>query len=81
MVFIQLVELLWAAGYQAKDEKAPTITAAIRKLDGLKFLLRIAWEVQILDSTKYASLSEPLFEIGKMLGGWRKGLETKTPTR
>jgi len=80
-IFIQLVELLWAAGYQGKDEKLPTIAAAIRKLDGLKFLLRIAWEIKILDSTKYASLSEPLFEIGKMLGGWRKGIETKTPTR
>jgi hypothetical protein len=80
LVFIQLVELLWAAGYQAKDEKLPTIIAAIKKLDGLKFLLRIAWEIKILDTKKYSALSEPLFEIGKMLGGWKKGLDTKTPT-
>ena len=61
------------------DEKLPTISAAIKKLDGLKFLLRIAWEIKVLDSVKYAALSEPLFEIGKMLGGWKKGLDTKTP--
>ena len=79
IVFIQLVELLWAASYQGKNEKLPTISAAIKKLDGLKFLLRIAWEIKVLDSTKYASISDPLFEIGKMLGGWKKGLETKTP--
>lgn len=75
------MELLWTAGYQGKDEKLPTIALAIRKLDGLKFLLRIAWEMQVLDNAKYASLSEPLFEIGKMLGGWKKGLEPKTPAR
>ncbi len=28
---------------------------------------------------KYATLSEQLDEIGKMFGGWRKGLEKKTP--
>ncbi len=81
LVFIQLVELLWAASYQSKDEKSATITMAIRKLDGLKFLLRITWEIKALDNGKYAALSEPLFEIGKMLGGWKKGLETKTPVR
>lgn len=81
LVFIQLVELLWTAGYQGKEEKIPTISRAIQKLDGLKFLLRIAWEIQVLDNVKYASLSESLFEIGKMLGGWKKGLEPKTPAR
>lgn len=80
-VFIQLVELLWTAGYQSKDEKLPTIAAAIRKLDGLKFLLRIAWEIRILDSAKYVALSEPLIEVGKMLGGWKKGLESKAPAK
>lgn len=45
----------------------------------MKFLLRIAWEIKILNNQKYATLSEPLYEIGKMLGGWKKGLESKTP--
>lgn len=80
-MFIQLVELLWTASYLGKNEKLPTIYAAIRKLDGLKFLLRISWEIKILDTAKYTALSEPLFEVGKMLGGWKKGLETKAPIR
>ncbi len=58
-----------------------SITEAIRKLDALKFLLRVSWEIKALDNQKYAILSERLFEIGKMLGGWKRGLETKTPAR
>ncbi len=56
-----------------------SITEAIRKLDALKFLLRVSWEIKALDNQKYAVLSERLFEIGKMLGGWKRGLDAKTP--
>lgn len=81
LLFIEIAELLWAASYQAKDEKLVSIVAAIRKLDILKFLLRVSWEIKALDNQKYAVLSERLFEIGKMLGGWKRGLDTKTPAR
>jgi len=78
-LFIEIAELLWAASYQGKSEKLLSITEAIRKLDALKFLLRVSWEIKALDNQKYVVLSERLFEIGKMLGGWKRGLETKTP--
>jgi len=45
----------------------------------LKFFLQIAWEIKALENKKYIALSEKLNEVGKMLGGWRKGLENKTP--
>ena len=46
-------------------------------------MLRIAWETKALDTKKYISLSEPLNEIGRMIGGWRnKALkETETPPK
>ena len=78
-LFIEIVELLWSASYQSKNEKLPTIIEAIRKVDAMKFLLRIAWEIKILNNQKYTTLSEHLYEIGRMLGGWKKGLESKTP--
>ena len=28
---------------------------------------------------KYTTLGEQLQEVGRMLGGWKKGLESKTP--
>ncbi len=40
----------------------------------LKFFLQIAWEINAIDKNKYIALSQPLVEIGKMLGGWKKKL-------
>ncbi len=79
--FLQTLELLFIASYQSKEEKLRTLIIAIKKLDILKFFLRISWELKILDNQKYISLSEQMQEIGRMVGGWKKGLETKTPAK
>jgi len=39
-------------------------------VDTIKVLLEVLWETKSLDTKKYIALSEPLNEIGKMLGGW-----------
>jgi len=77
--FIQVLELLFVASYQNKVEKLPTIRAAVRRMDVLKFFCRVAWELHALDNKKYALLSEKLDGLGRMIGGWKKGLESKTP--
>jgi hypothetical protein len=41
--------------------------------------LQIAWEFKTIDNNKYITLSRHLDEIGKMIGGWIKGLQNKTP--
>ena len=80
-MFIQILECLFVASYQSKFEKLPTIAMAVRKVDVLKFFLRVAWELHALDTKKYGMLSEKIDELGRMVGGWRKGLEAKTPAR
>lgn len=81
IIFIQILELLFVASYQSKEEKLPTILVALKKTDILKFLLRIAWELRSLDTKKYTDLSLKIDEGGRMIGGWKKGLETKTSAR
>lgn len=54
---------------------------AIGKLDLLKFFLQIGWENKLIDTKKYAVLSEDMNEVGRMLGGWKNGLETKLPPK
>lgn len=76
--FIQVLELLQIASYQGKDEKLPTLERALSGIDTLKFLLRIAWEIHVFDDKKYTALSEKLSEVGRQVGGWRKGLQPKT---
>ena len=53
-----------------RQEKLPYVQTAIRKLDALKILVMILWETKSLDNKKYLAISEPLHEIGRMLGGW-----------
>ena len=77
--FVLILEYLFIASYQGRNGKLPTILIAVRKIDLLKFFLRIAWELQALDTKKYALLSERADELGRMVGGWKKGLEAKTP--
>jgi len=79
--FLELLESIFISLYLPTEQKYSRLTAAISKLDGVKFFLQLAWERKCVTSDKYAELSGLLEEIGKMLGGWRKGLENKTPPR
>ena len=75
-ILIQTLEYIFVASYQSRATKTPTLSIAIRKIDLLKFFLRIAWESQAVDHKKYAVLSEKADELGRMVGGWKKGLES-----
>lgn len=77
--FIQVLELLFVASYQSVQEKMPTVERALTGIDTLKFLLQLAWELHILDDKKYIALSEGIGEVGRQVGGWKKGLQKKTP--
>lgn len=77
--FLELLENVFVSLYLSGDSKINRITISISKLDGVKFFLQLAWENKCLPNEKYIILSSQLDEIGRMLGGWRKGLESKTP--
>jgi uncharacterized membrane protein YjdF len=59
-----------SAAFLTKGNKIPYLRTAIRKLDTLKIMLLVLWEVRSIDNKKYELLSVPLEEVGKMLGGW-----------
>lgn len=74
-MFTDILELLLLAKYTDKNSKTLLVNKTIAKLDSLKFFLQIAWEIKALDNKKFTRLSQPLVEIGRMLGGWRKQLQ------
>ncbi len=78
-LFIELAELILTAGFSPKSQKAVIIDKASIKLDTLKFFLQTAWELKTLDSKKFSNLSDPLVEVGRMLGGWKRQLIKETP--
>lgn len=77
-LFIEIIESISLATFLDKIEKQPWVRFAIRKLDTVKILLLILWETRSIDDAVYITLSEPIHEIGKMLGGWN-GQLTKLP--
>ncbi len=76
-VFLLAIEYCFLASYAPKDTKIIHLNRCISRVDLLKLLLQLSWEIQALDTKKYTVLSEQLQEVGRMLGGWRKGLEVK----
>src|SRR3989344_5613305 len=77
--FLGLLENIFISIYLPPETKITKLIIAISKLDGAKFFLQISWENKCISNEKYITLSEQLNEIGRMLGGWKKGLEKKTP--
>jgi len=69
-IFVEVIELIAFASFLPREEKLPYVRQAARKFDTLKILIMILWETKSLDNKKYITLSIPLDEVGKMLGGW-----------
>lgn len=76
-LFLEVIEWLFIASFLPKEQRLPYLKKATLKLDLLKFFLQVSWEIKALDNKKYISLSEKLHEIGKMLGGWIRGIVSK----
>lgn len=73
-LLIEAIEASATAIFLSKQEKTPYVRLAVRKLDTIKILLMIAWEIKAIDDKKYIALSKELDSTGKMLGGWHNQL-------
>ncbi|MFA5184238.1 MAG: four helix bundle protein [Patescibacteria group bacterium] len=78
-LFLSFLENTVAAIYAAGEKKAAQLSLAVIRLDSLKFFLQLAWENKCLSNDKYLELAAHLEEIGRMIGGWIRGLKMKTP--
>jgi hypothetical protein len=77
--FLDCLELTFCLSYLSIDHKIPMLNKAITRFDVLKFFVQLAWESKLLSTDKYSNLTSGLEEIGRQLGGWKKGLQAKTP--
>jgi hypothetical protein len=80
-LFLWILELSFTASYLPPDQKIILLGKTISRLDILKFFLQLAWENKLIPNEKYITLSQKLEEIGRMLGGWKRGLLNKTPAK
>jgi hypothetical protein len=79
--FLSILEIIFRATFAFdKFEKLSLVAQALGKNDLLKFFLQLGWEQKVLDHKIYGQLILLLDEVGRMLGGWKKNLQEKTPT-
>lgn len=76
--FLSVLENIFITAYLPGEKKTAQLSIAILKLDNLKFFLQLAWENKCLSNEKYTTISIGLDEVGRMLDGWKKGLDNKT---
>ena len=77
-LFLEILESSYHAYYATKDEKIPLIIHTMKKLESLKLLITVSWEGKLIQNAQFTELTKELNEIGKMLGGWKRGIESKT---
>lgn len=75
---LELLELVLLASQRTKNEKLSSLETASVKLNILRFLVRLAREIKVIDDKKYLALETAIDEIGRMLGGWIKSVATKS---
>ena len=80
-LFLDTLELSFMALYLQPEQKIIILGKAISRLDLLKFFIQLAWESKLIPTPKFTELSQKLEEIGRMIGGWKKGLQSKTPAK
>ena len=80
-LFIDTLELSFISLYLPSEQKIIMLGKTISRLDLLKFFIQLAWESKLIPTAKFTELSQKLEEIGRILGGWKKGLQSKTPTK
>lgn len=77
-LFIDIIEHIVSSLSPGKESKFNSLNYISVKLDLLKFLLKICWELKIFNAKKYTDLSLSVYEVGRMLGGWIKNTKKFT---
>jgi len=67
---LDLMNTLVEAAYSR--EKETLLQDANRKINSIRYLLRLAKDLKLMTIDSYGFSAERLDEIGRMVGGWRK---------
>ena len=72
---LNILELLVEAAYSSR--KADLLAAANRKIEMLRWLVRLAHDRALLSGKQYEFCCQGLTECGRMVGGWLKQSTSK----
>jgi hypothetical protein len=69
-MLLDILEMLIEAVYS--KERRPILLKVNLKLDALRFMMRLAFDMQYISVAQYNHFSQRTLEIGRMVGGWLK---------
>jgi hypothetical protein len=69
-MLLDILEMLIEAVYS--KERRPILLKVNLKLDVLRFMMRLAFDMQYVSVAQYNHFSQRTLEIGRMVGGWLK---------
>jgi hypothetical protein len=77
-LFLDLLELLRKTAYTPINKKLILLEMASDKIDSLRFFFQLLWEAKLVSNKQYISLGAEIENIGRIIGGWKRGLISKT---
>ena len=80
ILFLEVLELLSELRFAPSAKKLVILEQSLSQIDRLKFFAEITWENKLIKVNQFSELIKNLSEIGRELGGWKKGLN-KTPPK
>lgn len=78
LLFVDLLDVLQKASFSPLDLKTTLLGEALSRIDSLRFFIQFCWELKLMPEKHFVLVGGQIEDIGKMVGGWRKGLLTKT---
>lgn len=80
LLFTDLLDVLQKAAFSPIDSKISLLSHALPIIDSLRFFIQLSWELKLIPSKQFTLIGQEIEDVGKMVGGWRKGLISKTST-
>ena len=80
-LLIDTLELLHRASFSSLEAKINLLGDVLVKIDSLRFFIQLSWELKLIPTGQFTHLGSEVESAGRMVGGWPKGLLTKTSAR
>ena len=78
ILFLRILELLRKSAYTPINKKLVLLDEASDHIDSFRFFFQLLWETKLISNKEYTSFGTEIENLGKIVGGWKKGLLNKT---
>ncbi|OGZ64088.1 MAG: hypothetical protein A2730_03065 [Candidatus Staskawiczbacteria bacterium RIFCSPHIGHO2_01_FULL_39_25] len=79
VLFLRILELLRKSMYAPINKKIVLLEEVSDHIDSFRFFFQLLWETKLVSNKEYSSFGAEIENLGKIVGGWKKGLLTKLP--